>query len=51
MSLSNSSPQGSGIYAEEKTERLHDAEVMDDSKEIPFSTQNQADPHVNSQRL
>lgn len=51
MILSISSPQGSEIYAEQEAERLYDPEVMNDSEEITFSRQNQADAHMNSQRL
>lgn len=44
-------PQGSGTYAEEDMERLLEAEVVDDSKEIVSSRHNRTDAHTNPQRL
>ena len=51
ISLSNSSLQGSRVYAEEVLKKLLQPEVMDDFKETASSRYNRADTHMNSQRL
>jgi hypothetical protein len=51
MFSSNPSLQGSGIYAEEKVERLQEPEGTDNSKETDSSRHNRTDTPMNSQRL
>lgn len=48
MFLPNPSPQGSGIYTEEETERLWETKVVNDSKHTE-SSRYKANTHMKSQ--
>lgn len=48
MSSSNTAPQGSGIYMEEKSERFYESEVVDESKKRVSSGHSRIDRHINS---
>lgn len=50
MPLSDPSSHSSGVYVEEKVEKIHEPEVVDDSKRAASSRPNGTNVHMNSQR-
>lgn len=50
MPLSDPSSHSSGVYVEEKVKKMHEPEVVDDTKRAASSRPNGTNVHMNSQR-